>query len=165
MSELMKDFLKFVVEVFLMLIVLATLFSEQGIASNTFNFLTYVEPILLQNWLSSSLTIGSSAPGEFITNTKTTGQLYTIKIFNESGIMYVLVEPPQEFYIKTKFATIEKTPLISKCKIPEQEIKLKKNLIQSIVVQKILTDDGCSMNISIPAETVVVGPYSGLGVS
>jgi len=161
MSELTKDFIKFVMEVILILIVLLVLFSEQGIASNTFNYLTFVEPILLQNWLSSAITIGSSAPGEFITSTKTTGQPFTIKIFKEGEIMYILVEPPQEFYIKSKFATIDKTPLVSDCVISEQTIKLKKNLIQSIVVQKILTNDGCTMNISVPSETVIIGPYRG----
>jgi hypothetical protein len=159
MSELIKDFEKFVMEVILFLIVLVTIFSDQGIAVNTFQYLTFVEPILLQNWLSTALTIGSSAPGEFITTTKTTGQPFTIKIFNEDGVMYVLVEPPSEFYIRAKFATIEKTPLISNCSIAEQEIKLKKNLIQSIVVKKTLNENGCSMIISVPAETVIVGPY------
>ena len=159
MSELTKDFLKFVMEVLLLIVVLATLFSEQGIAANTFNYLTFVEPILLQNWLSSALTIGSYAPGELITSTKTTGQPFTIKIFKENEIMYVLVEPPQEFYIKTKFATIDKTPLVSNCSIAEQEIKLKKNLIQSIIVTKTFTEEGCSMSISAPGEATIIGPY------
>jgi hypothetical protein len=159
MSELMKDFLKFVMEVFLIIAVLVVLFSPEGIASNTFSYLTFVEPILLQNWLSSALTIGSYAPGELITSTKTTGQPFTIKIFKEDNVMYVLVEPPQEFYIKTKFATIDKTPFVSNCTVPEQEIKLKKNLIQSIVVKKVFTSDGCVMDISAPAEATIVGPY------
>lgn len=159
MAELTKDFLKFVVEVVLIVIVLVVLFSEEGIAANTFSYLTYVEPILLQNWLSTTLTVGSYAPGGFVTNTKTTGQAYTIKIYKENRIMYIVIEPPQEFYLKAKFATIEPTPFVSNCKIPEQEISLKRNVIQSIIVEKIFTDDGCSMNISAPAISTIVGPY------
>jgi len=159
MSELTKDFLKFVMEVILIIAVLATLFSEEGIAANTFSYLTFVDPILLQNWLSSALSTGSFAPGEITTSTKTTGQPFTIKIFKEDDVMYVLVEPPQEFYMKTKFGTIEKTPIVSNCTIPEQEIKLKKNLIQSIIVKKVFTEGGCTMEVSAPGGATIIGPY------
>jgi hypothetical protein len=157
MSELTKDFLKFVMEVILFLVVLVAVFSEDGIASNTFSYLTYVEPMLLQNWISSAMTVGSSSPGEFTTTTRTTGQPFTIKIFNEDGISYVLVQPPAEIYMQAKFATLEKTPFVSDCEFLEQEIKLKKNIIQNIIIEKVLNEEGCSMVISVPEESVVVG--------
>jgi hypothetical protein len=157
MSELTKDFLKFVMEVILFLVVLVAVFSEDGIASNTFSYLTYVEPYLLQNWISSAMTVGSSSPGEFTTTTKTTGQPFTIKLFNEEGVSYVLVQPPDEIYIQAKFATMEKTPFVSDCDFTEQEIKLKKNIIQSIIIEKVLNEDGCSMMITAPEENVVIG--------
>ena len=49
MSEITKDFIKFVAEVLILMVVLAVVFGEEGIASNTFYYLMYVEPILLQN--------------------------------------------------------------------------------------------------------------------
>lgn len=160
MSELTKDFLKFVMEVILFVIILATLFSDQGMASNTFNYLSFVEPILLQNWIASTIATGSTAPGDFISTSKTTGQPFTIIISVKDGMSYVEVDPPDTaVYTKTKFASIGQTPFVSECKVPDITIKLQKNLIQTVVIKKVLNPDGtCSMEISAPSENIVVGP-------
>ncbi|MFH1474110.1 MAG: hypothetical protein ABIE55_04460 [Candidatus Aenigmatarchaeota archaeon] len=163
MSEITKDFLKFVAEVIVLLVILVTLFGQEGIASNTFYYLMFVEPILLQNWLTSSMSIGSFAPGEFVASTETTGQAYTISVYEEDGVNYVHIIPPGDYYLKAKFATIEPTAFASDCEIYEQEIKLKRGLKQTITVKKIERSDGtCFLSIGAPtpeypkAETISV---------
>lgn len=162
MSELTKDFLKFVMEVVLFIIVLATLFSDQGIASNTFNYMMYVEPILLQNWISSAITVGSSSPGDFTATTKTTGQPYTINLTKENGEYYIWVQPQLIIgEVPTKFAQTQKTPIVASCSIPQVSISLKRNIVQTIVVKKVFSADGsCSMEISAPAQNVIVNPLT-----
>jgi hypothetical protein len=145
MSELLKDFIKFVAEVGLILITLLVIFGEEGIGSNTFYYLAYIEPIVLQNWLVSSLTVGSHSPGDFFITTETTGQPYTIRIFTEDEASYVVIIPPEVSYYRAKFATLDPMPFVSKCEIKDQEIRLKRNIIKEISVRKIFTEQGCEM--------------------
>jgi len=155
MTEINKDFMKFVVEVIMILIVLAALFGEEGIASNTFYYLLYAEPILLQNWLVSSISVGSYSPGDFIISTQTTGQAYTIKIYKEGPTTFLHVIPPADYNLQAKFATIKPSPLLSNCRIFEQEIKLKKGIKQTITVRKIINADG-KCNVYVGAPSVII---------
>lgn len=153
MVEITEDFIRFVAEVIVLLIIFSVIFGEEGIASNTFNYLVFAEPILLQDYLSSALTIGSQAPGEFSSSVKTSGQPHTIEIYRRDGITYVHVIPAQEIYLKTKFVSIDPIPIATNCIIPDQTIKLQKNLIQTITVKKtfeeVCTSSGCTLSCNL----------------
>jgi len=149
MVEITKDFIKFLAEVIALLIIFSVIFGEEGIASNTYNYFVYVEPILLQDYISSALTIGSQALGNFSSSVKTSGQPHTINIYTENGITYVNVIPAEEVYLKTKFASIDPIPIETNCNIPSQIIRLKENLIQTITVKKTLEEDGCKLTVIV----------------
>ena len=166
MSEITKDFIKFVAEVIVLLVVLAVVFSPEGIASNTFYYLIFIEPILIQNWLTSTLSIGGYSPGEFMASTETTGQAYTIKIYEENGITYAHVIPPQEYYLEAKFAAIKPTAISSNCRIYDQEIKLPKGLKQIITVKKVMNPDGtCGMFVGAPFPEIPIDRYPHISFS
>jgi len=148
MVEITKDFIRFVIGVIILLLIFSVLFGEYGIASETFNYLVYVEPILLQDWLSSALTLGSHSPGEFLSTIKTTGQPHKIKIYTTpNDIVYVSVIPAQETYLKTKFASIDPTPIITNCTISDIDKKLQRGLVGTIIVKKNTTIDGCILDV------------------
>jgi len=148
MSEEAKDFIKYVAEVIVILTIFLVIFSPEGIGSNLFNYLKYVEPILLQDWLSTSINVGSRSPGNFTTTTRLSGQPHTILIYTEDSKIYVNVEPPEETYLKTKFAIIEPTKIITNCEVIDQKIKLKENVVQTITVRKIIEEEACKIYIS-----------------
>jgi hypothetical protein len=147
MAVEIKDFIKFIAEVLVILMIFMVVFTPEGIASNTYNFLTYAEPILLQDWLSTAITVGSNSPGEFFTTIKTSGNPYTIKIYT-TDITYVSVIPSQESYMKTTYASLEPVPVVTNCIINDKEIKLQKNLIQIITVRKIVNDSTCIIYVN-----------------
>ena len=166
MSEITKDFIKFVAEVIVLLLIVVVLFGEEGIASNTFYYLIYVEPILLQNWLASSLSIGSFAPGEFTASTETTGQAYTVMLYEEDGTNYVHVIPPEDYYLKAKFALIEPTAFASNCRIYNQEVKFTRGMRQTVTVKKTISPDGsCLLSIGAPTPEVEVDAYPHISFS
>src|SRR3990172_1978816 len=117
MSELIKDFIKFVSEVILILVFLALTFSDQGIIANTFNFLVYAEPILIQNHLATALTAADYAPGEFTSSVQISGSPHIITISNEGGVVYVQVTPRELSTLNTKYARVEKIPIMIHCSI------------------------------------------------
>jgi hypothetical protein len=133
-EEFAKDFIKFVVGAVIVLMIFTVVFGDQGVVSNTINFMTYVEPILLQDYISSALTVASYAPGDYTSNVKTSGYQLTIKIYKEDGTAYVSVVPSQENPIKTKFAKIEPTPILVDCSLLHQTIELKES--QTLTVEK-----------------------------
>jgi len=137
-----ENFIRFVAGVIVILILFLAIFTPEGIATNTYNYLTFIEPILLQDWLSTAVTVGSHVPGEFIASIKTSGNPHTIKIYT-TNVTYVKVVPPQETYLKTKFATTEPAPVITNCEVPQIEIKLKQNIVQTIYVKKYMEDGKC----------------------
>jgi len=147
MAEEFKFYIKFVGTLIIFLILFMVFVSDVGIASNTFNYLTYAEPIVLQDFIASALIVGGTAPGEFSSSVKTSGQAHIIEILTnrDNNIIYVSVKPPQESYMKTKFATIDPTPIVTNCIIPDQTIKLQKNLIQTITIKKTSLDGDCKL--------------------
>ena len=152
MSEITKDFIKFVAEVLVLLVIFSVVFSPEGIASGTFNYFVFAEPILLQNYIASALTVGSQTKGEFFSDIKlTSGLPHTIKIFFKDGIPYVSVIPAQEAFLKTEFSTIEPTPIITNCNILEQEIKLPQKTAQTVVIEKTFVDDKCKLILTLGA--------------
>lgn len=140
-EEFAKDFIKFVVGAVIVLMIFTVVFGDQGVVSNTINFMTYVEPILLQDYISSALTVASYTPGEYTSNVKTSGYQLTIEIYEEGGVTYVSVVPSQENPIKTKFAQILPTPILVNCSLPHQTIELKES--QTLTIQKI--NDECKV--------------------
>ncbi len=149
MSEITTKFIKFVAEVIVILFIFIVVFSDQGIASNTFNYYAYAEPILLQNQLSTALTVGSYVPGDFEISIDTTGSPHIIKIYSENGKKYVLVTPAQESFLKTKFATIKETPFATTCSIPDQTIEMKQDLTKKVVVKKTIQENDCELEVIV----------------
>ncbi len=147
MAEEFKFYIKFVGMLIIFLILFLVVLGDMGIASNVFNYLTYIEPILLQDYISSALIVGSTAPGEFSSNIRTSGQPHTIEILTnrDDNIIYVSVKPDQETYMETKFATIDPTPIVTNCIIPDQKIKLQKNIMQIITIKKTSSNGGCKL--------------------
>lgn len=142
--EMVKDFLKFVAEVIALLLVFSVVFGQQGMASNTFNYLNFAEPILLQNHIASAISVGSQVPGEFYSNIKTTsGISHTITIFYKETKPYVSVVPPQDAFSRTTFVPTDPTPIITGCKISQQEIKLPEKAAQTVRVEKTVKDGIC----------------------
>jgi len=151
MTILVKDFIKFIAGVIILIMIFTVIFSPEGIASNTFNYLVFVEPILLQDYISTTLAIGSYSSGEFYSSVDSTGQPHTIKIYTVRGVTYVSVEPSQEIYLKTKFASIDPTAVLLNCTVLNQTIKLQEGLISRIIIEKTLnrTSGFCNMMVFV----------------
>lgn len=149
MSEITKDFIKFVGEAIVLLLIFSVVFSPEGMATSTFNYFVFAEPILLQNYIASAMTIGSQTKGEFSTNIKvTSGAPHTIKIFFQNGISYVSVIPAKGSS-KTEFKPLEPTPIITSCSVKEQEIKLPEKTDQTVGVQKIIENGNCKLTLTV----------------
>jgi hypothetical protein len=158
MTTTIKDFIRFVAGVIVALMIFMVVFAPEGIASNTFNYLTYAEPILLQDWLSTAMTVGTNSPGEFVTSIRTSGNPYTIEIYKTADTPYISILLPQEEYLKTKFAKVEPIPVITDCEITDQRIELQKNLVQTITVRKFIKDSSCIINVTTSGITAEPQP-------
>lgn len=149
MVEITKDFIKFIAQVILLLVIFSVVFDpERGIVANTFNYLIYAEPILLQDHISTAITTASHTPGEFSTSFKTTGIPYIIKIYKEDDKPYVSIDLTlvQQQLLSTRFAVLEPIPILTDCNISDQKITLERNLIQTITVKKTL-ENGCKISV------------------
>jgi len=154
MSEVTKDMIKFVAEVIVLLIIFSVVFSPEGIATNTFNYFVFAEPMLLQNYIASALTVGSQTKGEFSTNIKlTSGLPHTVKIFFKEGIPYVNVIPAEGGMLKTTFGSIDPTPIITSCTIHEQAVKLPKAPAQEIRIKKVFENEKCELTVMVGTGT------------
>lgn len=148
MAEITKDFIKFVAEVIVLVLVFSVVFSPEGIASNTFNYFVYAEPILLQNYISTAITVGSQVEGNFSSTVKvTSGLTHSIKISSSNGLPYINVVPSSQVFMKTTYSKIDPTLIITNCTVPEQEVMLSTGLAEDVTVEKISTDKGCMVNI------------------
>jgi len=147
-----KDYIKIIGEVIVLLTIFSVVFGEEGIASNTYNYLVFVEPTILQDFITSAINVGSRAPGEFSSTFTSSGQPHTIKIFEDGGIYYVQVIPAEEIYQRTKFHDMDPSPVISDCIIQEKTIELQKDLTASIIVRKKLQDDSCFVYVETSSE-------------
>jgi len=152
MVELIKDLIKFVSGVIILLMIFTVIFSPEGIASNTFNYLAFVEPILLQDYISTALSVGSYSSGEFSTSIQTTGQSHKVEIYTINDVTYVHAIPSTETYLKTKFASLNPTPVIVKCAIQNQTIQLpKESPVHRITIRKTINEtfNYCNMTVFI----------------
>jgi hypothetical protein len=162
MSEITKDFIKFLAEVIIFLMIIAAVFSPEGIASNTFNYMVFAEPILLQNYIATTFTVASQAPGEFSSSIKTSGEAHIIKIYEKDDINYVNVIPSTTF-VKTEFQALEPVPFITDCEIPTQTVKLQSKLHNVVRIKKIVNPDGsCKLFIEIVETGIIKACYDGL---
>jgi len=145
MSEAEKtiyDILKFVASIIIILLIFYTVFGGSGIMSNTFNFMMYMEPIIIQDYLSSSLSVASYAPGDFSVNIRTTGSAQTIKLYKDQ-YQYISIKPVQDPLIKTEFASIDPNPILINCTIDDVTITLQKDLAKILEVKK--SDNICEV--------------------
>ena len=159
MSEITKDFIKFVAEVFALLIIFSVVFSPEGIATSTFNYFVFAEPILLQNYIASAITVGSQANGDFYSSIKlTSGLPHTIKFFFNNGKPYVSVIPSQEVLSGTTYTDTEPTPIITNCGITKQEIKLPKRADQTLRIEKIVENNNCRLILTVGSSVYNLTP-------
>ena len=150
MSELTKDLIKFTAEVILILTIFSVIFDpERGIAVNTFNYLTYAEPITLQNQISTAMTVAGYSPGEFFTSFTTSGMPYKIDIYKEGKTNYIRIDLSlvSQVLINTKLANVNPLPILTDCEVEDQIIILKKELIQTIRIKKIIENNNCKVFI------------------
>jgi len=90
MKGITEDFLLFIVGLFIILIVLATVFGR-GIAYNFLGFLTEIEPMNLQENIRTILTVASYSPGDF--EAKVAVNLKHTISLNDFPYPTILVEP------------------------------------------------------------------------
>jgi hypothetical protein len=153
MAEIVKDFVKFIAEVVALLIIFSVLFGPKGMASNTFNYFTFAEPILIQNYISSAMSIASELPGEYTSVVKlTTDEPHTIRVFFQGGVPYVNVIPAIESFIKTDYATINPTPITTDCTVKEMTVTLPKKSAQKLTVEKYFVGDKCILTLTSGAQ-------------
>jgi hypothetical protein len=146
--QITADFLKFVGEVIILIMILSVVFGEEGIASNTYNYISFAEPKLIQDYVSSAFTAGGQAVGDFSVNVKTTGQPHKIDIYYTDGIAYVHVTPATKSYLKTKFAAIDPDPVATDCYVKEKSIQLPDKIIVTIVVRKTFEAGRCVLDVT-----------------
>lgn len=163
MSEITKDFIKFIAEVFALLLIFSVIFSPQGVATNTLNYFVFAEPILLQNYIASAMTIGSQVKGDFYSDIKlTSGLPHTIKIFFQGGIPYISVTPAQEVFMRTTFAKNNPTPIMTTCSVSEGEIKLPAKAGTTVIVEKTIENNNCKLTLTLGAGVVSPSTSSNL---
>ncbi|MEM3609833.1 MAG: hypothetical protein QW076_02920 [Candidatus Anstonellales archaeon] len=151
MSEITKDFIKFVVEIIILIMVLAVVFSPEGIASQTFYYLIFSEPILLENYISTTLSVADQTPGEFSSTIKTLGEPYNIKIYKEDEVFYVLVHAVTRPYQRAIYTGIKPVPIIrSNCVLKEKIIALNRTVGQAIKIKKVFDENGdCELKVFV----------------
>jgi hypothetical protein len=153
MAEI-KDYIKLIAEVIVLLMIFSVVFGEEGIASTTYNYLVFVEPTLLQDFIASSIIAGSQAPGEFSSTFSTTGQPHTIKVFEENGINYVQVIPAEEVYLRTQYYTLDPSPVKTECTVQEKTIELQRDIKGSIIVRKVMDNGSCKIYVEASEEVL-----------
>jgi len=103
MKGMTEDFLLFVVGIFVILIILATVFGR-GIAYNILGSLAEVEPSYLQDTIRTALTVAAYSPGEY--EARISIPLKHTIILSDTPYPSVLVEPAQ-----TQFQFSNPTPV------------------------------------------------------
>jgi len=153
MSEITKDFIKFFAEMILFVIVVSVAFDpENGIIVKTFNYLSYAEPILLQNHIATAISTASGLDGDFLTTLTTSGYPYVIEIYEQSDGKYVSIKPAENELLRTKFSSLKPTPFSSSCSVPYKKVSLKKDIITNIKIKKIITNENngdCEIMVSL----------------
>lgn len=149
--EITENFIKFVGEVIVLLVIFSVLFGSSGIASNTYNYLSYAEPLMLQNYISAALTAGGQAVGDFSLEIQTTGQPHLIKIYEDAntGIEYIQVIPATRTYLKTDFSDIKPEAIATDCYVYQEDIQLDNKITQTIRVRKTVENGRCILRVSV----------------
>jgi len=148
MSEIVKDFIKFVAEVILVILILATLFGDNGVISNTANFLTYAEPTLIKDYLATALTVGGYAPGKFSSTLNTSGRAYDIKLYKDNNVQMVFVDVNEKNLINTQFSKLTPSKILVNCVIDDQTIHISQGLLSRITVANSL-EEGCKLMVIV----------------
>ena len=112
MKGIMKDFLLFISGIFVILIIISTIFGR-GIAYNILGFVANAEPLYLQEELMTLLTEASQIPYEFETKIRIDYER-TITI-DDYPYPTVLVEAPPQFSFSNM--DLEPSPFLTDCEI------------------------------------------------
>jgi len=144
MSEIPKNFIKFISEVVLVLVILITVFGGNGVLSNTASHISFLEPILLQNAMAKDITVASYLPGDFKVTLEAKDK-HKIEFTKEQDIYLLNIIPAQESMIKTDYVKIEKIPLLTKCTITPETIEETGTII---TIHKFIDNKGCEIVIS-----------------
>lgn len=121
MKGQMKSFLLFIAGIFVILILMQTVFGR-GIAYNILGFLSEAEPSHLQDDIRTMLTEASYAPGEFEGKIKVTFK-HNITI-TDSPYHTVLVETPTQFKLTTE--ELKPESFLSSCDIVKTCVRICK---------------------------------------
>ena len=143
----LNNFLKFIAEVALALIFIFVVISPDGIVSNVFNYLNYIEPIILQDQLTTAINVADYSPGEFYTLIKSKGFEENITIFKTDDRYFISVEPVQKSLIRTNFARLIPSTLYLNCELIQKQFIIKEQIEKRIIVKKTV-DDGCKINVT-----------------
>ncbi|MDD5416909.1 MAG: hypothetical protein PHU12_02950 [Candidatus Aenigmarchaeota archaeon] len=150
MSETVKDIMKLIAEIGLLLFLLYVLFGGNGIAKLTMDFSEIAEPLTIQNEISRTVTIASYTPGEYTRAIYTNGKEHTIEITQDEYAYYVNIFPDKEGVVKTEYKNLKKIPMFSDCIIEPLSplnIQLQEDATR-ITITKTMEEDGCKIVIS-----------------
>lgn len=151
LGKIPMSYIKLVGELIVALMILYVVLAPEGIVANTALYLAYAEPVLVQQFVSSTATIAGWAPGDFFASMKTTGHTHQIVISSDSaGHRLVSVKPETETMLHTKWEPQAPTAFMTGgCSIPDGTITLKTGLEQTVTVKKTIASSGCSLAIEV----------------
>ena len=135
-------YVKIIGQLLLSLLILYVAFGDEGVVSNTALYFSQLEPIMMQNFLVSSLTVGAEAPGVFSSAFETSGSPHKIIVTTEDDIKYLKVEPAKSVALKAKYKEHKRAELsLGNC-ILEDKIILLATKAQTVTVSKIISSTG-----------------------
>lgn len=144
-ATIMGDLLIFIGGVFIILIIVASVFGA-GIAFSILGFAAEAEPSYLQDELRSFLSAASYAPGDYEVGIKVIAA-HDVHVWEENGIGYVQVEPP-ETGTGSIFSAVKKVAFLYKnCDIVENRVTMNPLKDQKLFIKK--TGDPCNIEIEI----------------
>jgi hypothetical protein len=111
---------------------------QKGILADSYNYVTYSEPYLLQSYLAETISAASNTPGEFTSVVRTTGQPYDLEFSKVGDVGYVSIgmSKVNEYLPNVKFDEIDPMSVLTKCSFGTTTLQLQKQLSQIIFVQK-----------------------------
>lgn len=141
-------YIKIIGQLILSMLIIYIAFGDEGIVSNTTVYISRLEPIIMQNFLVSSLVVGAETPGYFSSSFETSGDPHKILVSAEDEIKYLKVEPAKSISFNTKFKDHTRAELsIGNCIISNEYIQLKP-VKQTVTVSKMVNANGeCVLDI------------------
>ncbi len=153
MAELVKDFIKLMSVLIVILMIISVILDPKGILASVFSLKSYAEPLTLLDHLSAAIETASYTPGETTISFKTSGLPYIIEIFKKDGKYYASIDTSLvEQGANVQFQAIEPKILISDCEITEQKLVLREGLIQDIVIRKTMEGTNCIISMDSKKE-------------